>query len=57
MEKHKAKKKVIKNDVVHEEPDLDYLNDLPVRNSTDRIRDEWDTGGEFADMDFRLVDD
>ena len=57
MVKNRSKKKVIKSDVVHDDAEIEYQDEYSSRISSNRLRNEWDTDGEFADMDFRLVDD
>jgi len=57
MVKHKVKKIVINPDVGHEDPDIEYQSEFPSKISTNESGNEWDADGEFADMDFRLVDD
>ena len=57
MAKPRIKIKDINQHVVHDDPDMDYTNEYPTKISTNKLRNEWDSGGEFADMDFRLVDD
>jgi len=57
MLKRKDKNIRIKPDIVHDRSDMDYLDDSPDHVTTDKWKNEWDTSGEFSDMDFRLVDD
>lgn len=57
MLKRKVMKKRIKPNVVHDETDIDNLDDYPNYVTTDKWDKEWETSGEFNDMDFRLVDD
>ena len=57
MVKPRIKIKDTKRDVVHDDHDMDYTNEYPTRITTNELRKEWDSSGEFADMDFRLVDD
>lgn len=57
MSKRKLRNRRIKPNVVHDETDLDYLDDSPNQATTDKWKKEWETSGEFNEMDFRLVDD
>ena len=44
-------------DIVHDVSELDYPNESTDTIATDKWGNEWDATGEFADKDFRLVDD
>ena len=57
MIKPRVKIKDIQRDIVHDDHDMDYSNEYPTKIVASKLRKEWDSSGEFADMDFRLVDD
>jgi hypothetical protein len=57
MVKRKYRKEEVSPDETQDDADMEFPNESHKIITTDKWRNEWDSSGEFSDMDFRLVDD